>query len=113
MINQIYAPEGVDTLIRVLRQITDPVEYATFAATVAVVLLGAYVGYQAYRGYHRNDNRAVLFLGLGLFLVTTVRELSSLIAYLLVGEDPLVLFIVSFGLSILGLSSILYGFIWA
>lgn len=113
MINQIYASEGVDTLARMLRQITDPIEYATLAVTVAVLLLGIYVGYQAYRGYKRNGNRAVLLLGLGIFLVTTVRELGSLAAYLLVGESPLVLFIVSFGLSILGLASVLYGFIWA
>lgn len=113
MNNHIYALEGGDTLTRVLRQMTNPIEYATFAATLAVLLLGAYVGYQAYRGYQRNGNRAVLFLGLGIFLVTTVRELGSLAAYLLVGENPLVLAVVSFGLSILGLLSVLYGFIWA
>lgn len=113
MNNHIYAREGIDTLTRVLRRITDPIEYVTFAATVAVLVLGVYVGYQAYRGYQRNSNRAVLFLGLGIFLVTTVRELGSLVAYLLVGENPLALFVISFGLSILGLTSVLYGFIWA
>lgn len=113
MNNQIIARAGADTLSWMLRQLSDPVEYVTFAVTVAVLLLGAYVGFQAYRGYQRNNNRAVLFLGLGIFLVTTIRELGSLAAYLLVGENQLMLVVISFGLSVLGLIAVLYGFIWA
>lgn len=66
-----------------------------------VLLLGAYVGYQAYRGYRRNSNCPVLFLGLGIFFVTTVRQLASVIAYFVVGDDPLLLLIVFFGISII------------
>lgn len=78
-----------------------------------VLLLGAYVGYQAYRGYRRNSNCPVLFLGLGIFFVTTVRQLASVIAYFVVGDDPLLLLIVFFGISITGLVSVFYAFVWA
>lgn len=105
--------DTLDTVRELLRQFSTPVEYATALTTVVVLVLGAYVGYQAYRGYRRNDNRPVLFLGLGIFLATTVRQLTSIIAYLLVGESPLLLLVVFFGISITGLVSVLYAFVWA
>ena len=104
---------GPDTLGALLDQLGTPVEYATVAATIAVLCLGAYVGYQAYRGYRRNDDRAVLFLGVGLALVTTGRQLASVGTYLLVGEAPLVVLVVFFGVSTAGLASVLYAFRWA
>lgn len=97
----------------ILGEVTSPVEYATVAATAAVLLLGAYVGYQAYRGYRRNDNRPVLLLGVGIFLATTVRQLASVLAYLVVPENAVLLLVVFFGVSIAGLASVLYAFVWA
>lgn len=102
-----------DTFSSLLRHLSSPVESATLLTTVLVLTLGAYIGYQAYRGYRRNGNRPVLFLGLGIFLVTTVRQLASMLAYLVVGESPLLLLIVFFGISITGLLSVLYAFLWA
>lgn len=96
-----------------VNQFSNPIEYATLITTVAVLILGAYVGYQAYRGYKRNNNQAVLFLGLGIFLVTTLRQLISIIIYLAITDNPLLLLTVFFGISITGLMSILYAFVWA
>ncbi|WP_121823587.1 DUF7521 family protein [Halostella salina] len=104
---------GADSLAELVGQLGGPVEYATVVVTAAVLVLGAYVGYQAYRGYRRNDNRAVLFLGAGLFLATTGRQLASIGALLAVGEVPLVLLSVFFGVSIAGLASVLYAFLGA
>lgn len=103
----------LDMFSEFLRQLSGPVEYATILTTLVVLILGAYVGYQAYRGYRRNSNRPILFLGLGIFLVTTIRQLASVITYLVVGENPLLLLIVFFGVSITGLASVLYAFMWA
>lgn len=61
----------------------------------------------------RNSNCPVLLLGLGIFFVTTVRQLASVIAYFVVGDDPLLLLIVFFGISITGIVSVFYAFVWA
>jgi hypothetical protein len=102
-----------DALAELVGQLGGPVEYATVVVTAAVLVLGAYVGYQAYRGYRRNDNRAVLFLGAGLFLATTGRQLASIGAVLAVGEAPLVVLSIFFGISVAGLVSVLYAFLGA
>lgn len=41
-----------------------------FVAVTAVV--GLFVAYQAYRGYRRNDSRPMLFLAVGVLLLTAV-----------------------------------------
>ncbi|GAB7014167.1 hypothetical protein JCM18549_24380 [Halolamina salina] len=87
-----------------------PIEYATMAVTVAVLLLGAYIGYQAYRGYRRNDDRAVLFLGVGIALVTTVQQAVSTLTVVFVTRNELVPLLAFFGISTAGLLSILYAF---
>ena len=102
-----------DAVVALLNQVGGPVEVATALVTAAVLILGAYVGYQAYRGYRRNGDRALLFLGAGLALVTTVRQLLSVGSYLIVGESPLVLLVVFFGVSVAGLASVLYAFLGA
>ncbi len=43
---------------------------ALFSAAVAVV--GVFVAYQAYRGYRRNESRPMLYLALGIVLLTAV-----------------------------------------
>jgi hypothetical protein len=101
--------QGADVLAESFRN-AGPIEYATLAVTLAVVLLGAYVGYQAYRGYRRNDDRAVLFLGIGITLVATGRPVAPTLGYLLFPGAELALAGLSFGLSVAGLLSILYAF---
>jgi len=78
--------------------------------TLAVLVLGVYVGYQAYRGYRRNDSRPVLFLGIGVTLVATGRPLVSTLGYVLLPGADLALAVLSFGVSVTGLLSILYAF---
>ena len=85
-------------------------EFATAAVTLAVLVLGLYVGYQAYRGYRRNDSRPVLFLGIGVTLVATGRPVVSTLGYVLLPGADLVLAVLSFGVSVTGLLSILYAF---
>lgn len=93
--------------------VSNPLEYVTLGTTLLVLLLGGYVGYQAYRGYRRNDNRPVLFLGVGIFLVTTVRQLAAVsLSFVLPGFQLLHL-TVFFLITIVGLIAILYAFIWA
>lgn len=87
-----------------------PIEYATAAVTLAVLALGAYVGYQAYRGSRRNDDRSVLYLGIGVTLVATVRPIASTLAYALFPGADLALVVLSFAVPVAGLCSILYAF---
>jgi len=108
----VSAPDTLGELLRSMAS-ASPVELAGFAATLAVLVLGAYVGYQSYRGYRRNGSRAVLFLGVGIVLATTARQLVSIAVYLAVTRDPLVVLVVFFGCSTLGLLSVLYAFLRA
>lgn len=94
-----------------LSQFASPLQYATVTVTAVVLLLGVYIGYQAYRGYRRNDDRSVLYLGVGVFLVTTGRQVASSLSYLAVGENELLLVTMFFTLSIAGLVSVLYAFL--
>ncbi|MFQ3293581.1 MAG: hypothetical protein ACI9EZ_000323 [Halobacteriales archaeon] len=49
-----------------------PVQLATLAAALASTLLGLLIGYQAYRGFRRNDSQPMRYLSIGLFLLTAV-----------------------------------------
>jgi len=44
---------------------------STVTATVTA-LAGAFVAYQGYRGYRRNDSPPMLYLAIGILLLTTV-----------------------------------------
>lgn len=46
-------------------------DLSTVTATVTA-LVGAFVAYQAYRGYRRNDSQPMLYLAVGILLLTTV-----------------------------------------
>jgi hypothetical protein len=91
------------------REAVPPVE---IAVTIAVVVLGAYVAYQAYRGYRRNDSRPMLYFGVGVFAIATVRPLLFLLsAFLIQLQAPLFLFVEFFLVSAVALVSILYAFL--
>lgn len=49
---------------------TDAGVIAVFAAVTAIV--GAFVAFLAYRGYQRNESHPMLYLALGIILLTTV-----------------------------------------
>ncbi|WP_299264849.1 DUF7521 family protein [Halorientalis sp.] len=51
----------------------DQLAYWTIIALSAgSVIVGSYVGYQAYRGFRRHDSRPMQYLSIGLFLLTAV-----------------------------------------
>ncbi len=47
-------------------------EVLTVASLFLVALIGTLIAVQAYRGYRRNDSRPMLFLAVGLLLLTLV-----------------------------------------
>jgi hypothetical protein len=49
-----------------------PLDWGTLAVSVTSVVLGLAIGYQAYRGFRRNDSRSMQYLSLGLILLTAV-----------------------------------------
>lgn len=61
----------IGALFQPLVGVVTPTEsVALFSAVVAVV--GVFVAYQAYRGYRRNASRPMLYLALGIVLLTAV-----------------------------------------
>ncbi|WP_227354323.1 DUF7521 family protein [Haladaptatus salinisoli] len=43
-----------------------------FAFAAVTAIAGAFVAYQAYRGYRRNESRPMLYLAVGIALLTVV-----------------------------------------
>ena len=56
------------------------VEYLVLlTVTLGALLLGLFIAFQAYRGYRRNRSRRMLFLALGLVLLTVAPFALSLV----------------------------------
>lgn len=49
-----------------------PAEGVVFLFVAATAVVGLFVAYQAYRGYRRNDSRPMLYLAVGVLLLTAV-----------------------------------------
>ncbi|MFB6087562.1 MAG: hypothetical protein ABEJ85_03485 [Haloarculaceae archaeon] len=49
-----------------------PAQLGAVAAAFGSTVLGLVVGYQAYRGFRRNDSRPMQYLSIGLVLLTAV-----------------------------------------
>jgi len=88
-------------------QITVSVSPATLAGSLTAAV-GLFVAYQAYRGYRRNDSTPMLFLGLGIFLVTVVPFLVTTVLGGVPGVSDAVVLLSWTILEIVGLGSILY-----
>lgn len=55
-----------------------PIQYLVlFASFGIVVALGLFIVYQAYQGYRRNANRRMVFLAIGLALITVTSPLMA------------------------------------
>jgi hypothetical protein len=68
----------------------DQLAYWTiFALSAGSVVVGSYVGYQAYRGFRRHDSRPMQYLSIGLFLLTAVAFGLSFVGSLLLQMDVL------------------------
>jgi predicted anti-sigma-YlaC factor YlaD len=63
-------------------------DWGTLAVSVASVALGLVIGYQAYRGFRRNDSRSMQYLSLGLILLTAVPFTLTFGVTLLVRVEP-------------------------
>jgi uncharacterized membrane protein len=48
-----------------------------FVAFGFVIAMGLFIAYQAYQGYRRNANRRMMFLAVGLGIITVVSPLST------------------------------------
>jgi len=68
----------VSTLLQLSSALTGPVPFLALLPAVTAVtalvtaVVGGFVAYQAYRGYQRNASRAMLYLAVGILLLTTV-----------------------------------------
>lgn len=47
-------------------------DWGVLAISVGSVALGLVIGYQAYRGFRRNDSRSMQYLSAGLILLTAI-----------------------------------------
>ncbi|ELZ28408.1 hypothetical protein C474_14909 [Halogeometricum pallidum JCM 14848] len=65
------------------------IDWAIIALAFGSTLVGAYVGYQAYRGYRRHDSRPMRALSLGLFFLTAVAFGIAFVGSLLLREGYL------------------------
>ena len=95
------------SLLPTARELMEPWLMANFVLLVGLSLL---IVYQAYRGYRRHGSRPMLFLALGVVLLTIVPTVVSVVAAYYVSA-------VTFGLTIapliesirvVGLASIVY-----
>lgn len=63
-------------------------DWGVLAVSIASVVLGLIVGYQAYRGFRRNDSRAMQYLSIGLILLTAVPFTLSFTGTLAMRLEP-------------------------
>ena len=63
-------------------------EWSILVISVASVALGLVIGYQAYRGFRRNDSRPMQYLSLGLILLTAIPFTLSFAGTLIIYFQP-------------------------
>ena len=76
----------------------------------ATALVGAFVAFQAYRGYRRNDSRPMLALAVGIALLTTVAFLVRQLVAVAGVADPAGGQLAALTVSVVGLLVLLYSF---
>lgn len=77
-----------------------------FVAVTAVV--GLFVAYQAYRGYRRNDSRPMLYLAVGVLLLTAVPAGANVVlSAATAATDAEILLVISLA-HLVGVVSVLY-----
>lgn len=74
-------------MIPVLQSYT-PLDWGVLAVSIASVVLGLIIGYQAYRGFRRNDSRSMQYLSLGLIFLTAVPFTLSFTGTLVMRVEP-------------------------
>lgn len=83
------------------------VELLSVLSLLLVALLGTVIAVQAYRGYRRNDSRPMLYLSVGLSLLTLVPFLAN-VALATAGVDRVVVALAENFARLLGLVAITY-----
>lgn len=77
-----------------------------FVAVIAVI--GGFVAYQSYRGYRRNDSRPMLFLAVGILLLTAGPAAATIgLSLLTSATDAEILLVISLS-HFAGVLSVLY-----
>jgi hypothetical protein len=64
----------------------DLLGWALLVSAFGLVVLGLVLGYQAYRGFRRNDSRPMQFLSIGLILLTAVAYSLAFVGTLLLRQ---------------------------
>ena len=81
---------------------------AVFAFGAVVAVVGVYVAYRAYDGYRRNASRPMLYLAVGIALLTAVPfGVDYALAWLTPATDASILLAVTIA-HLLGVTAILY-----
>ena len=65
------------------------VDWLIIALAFGSTLVGAYIGYQAYRGYRRHDSPTMQYLSVGLFLLTAAAFSIAFVGSVLLREGIL------------------------
>lgn len=61
---------------------TSVFEWVSFALIVGIVVVGLFIGYQAYRGFRRHESRAMRLLSIGLIFLTALGPSLAFAAFL-------------------------------
>lgn len=79
-----------------------------FALAAMTAIAGLFVAYQAYRGYRRNGSRPMLFLAVGVLLLTTVPVVLNYLLSAVIGSTDAEALLAITGAHLAGVVSILY-----
>ena len=82
-------------------------ELLTIGSLFLVALLGTLIAYQAYRGYRRNDVRSMLYLAIGLLLLTALPFVINVTAHTITRSVQLTVLLENVS-RLLGLTAIMY-----
>lgn len=94
-----------------LSPLTTHLETVPLVTAGILAVIGVFVAYQGYRGYRRNRNQTLLFLTVGILLLTTVPFLVESCLYMTNTLTPSQNILIVQLINVLGLTLILYGFI--
>ncbi|ELY99861.1 hypothetical protein C482_10267 [Natrialba chahannaoensis JCM 10990] len=83
-------------------------ELFTVVSLFLVALFGTVIAYQAYRGYRRNDARSMLYLAVGLLLLTLFPFVLNVVLNTMTATDRIVTVFAKNLSRLLGLVAIMY-----
>lgn len=98
--------------VRTLLQLSEALLDGTaliFVFSAVTAAIGIFVAYQAYRGYRRNESRPMLYLAVGVILLTAVPfGVNYSLVLLTAATDAQILLSITV-MNFAGVSAILYG----